>query len=172
MSNEFENPYAAPETSSEHVSLDEAGELAGRGTRLVAAILDTVLLLILLVPAMFVTGYMDRAMRQEVGWPEMLLQSALGIGLYLLMHGYTLATRGQSLGKVLLGIQIVDENSRQILSFGRLVGLRLLPIWVIALVPIIGNLFGLIDSLMIFSSRRQCLHDRIAGTLVIIKPRA
>lgn len=172
MSDDFENPYAAPETSNEHVSLDEQGELAGRGTRLVAAILDTILLLIILVPVMFTTGYMDRAMRQEVAMPELLMQSVLGIGVYLLMHGFTLASRGQSLGKVLLGIQIVDQNTRQILPFGRLVGLRLLPLWLLALVPIVGNLVGLIDALMIFSNRRQCLHDRIAGTLVIIKPRS
>jgi hypothetical protein len=34
-------------------------------------------------------------------------------------------------------------------------------------IPYVGNLYGLVDHLFIFGERRQCVHDKIADTIVI-----
>jgi len=37
----------------------------------------------------------------------------------------------------------------------------------LGLIPVIGYIFGLVDSLLIFGEPRQCLHDKFADTIVI-----
>ena len=37
----------------------------------------------------------------------------------------------------------------------------------IALVPLVGWMYGLLDVLMIFRDSRKCLHDNIADTIVV-----
>jgi uncharacterized RDD family membrane protein YckC len=49
-------------------------------------------------------------------------------------------------------------------SFSRLFWLRNFVTWIISLVP----LFGIVDSLFIFGESRQCLHDKIADTIVVV----
>jgi uncharacterized RDD family membrane protein YckC len=48
-------------------------------------------------------------------------------------------------------------------SLGRLILLRNVVVWVLSLIP----MFGIVDVLFIFGESRQCLHDRIADTIVI-----
>ena len=90
-----------------------------------------------------------------------------GCVLYLALHGYLLATRGQSLGKMAVQIKIVDYDTGQLLPFGKLVGFRLAPVWIVSQIPIIGGVLGLIDILFIFGEERRCVHDLIAGTKVV-----
>ena len=62
--------------------------------------------------------------------------------------------------------QIVSDSG-QPLNFGELYLKRYLVIQLLAILPFIGGLIGLIDTLLIFRSSRKCLHDDIAGTKVI-----
>lgn len=87
--------------------------------------------------------------------------------IFLLLHGYLLATRGQTIGKMLLGVRIVDYNTDQLLSFGKLIGLRVVPVWMVSLIPFAGGCLVLIDTLFIFGNERRCIHDLIAGTKVV-----
>ena len=66
----------------------------------------------------------------------------------------------------LIGIRIADLEGR-VPEFWRLIGLRYLPIMVVSVVPILGNILVLIDILFIFRSDRRCIHDMIAGTIVV-----
>jgi uncharacterized RDD family membrane protein YckC len=106
-------------------------------------------------------------MQQDVGLGEMIFQSVLGMALFLLVHGYLLATQGQTFGKMLLSVRIVDFETTEILPLGKLVGLRLVPIWIVSMIPYIGGLLCLIDVLFIFGDDRRCIHDLIAGTKVV-----
>jgi uncharacterized RDD family membrane protein YckC len=170
------NPYAAPAEAS---SMDfDAGreQLAGRVTRLGAAMLDGILMGLIVFPVQFMTGFFGRVQTQQAGLVEQLAMSLLGMGVYLLLNGYLLVTRGQSIGKLAGKIQIVDFQSGGLLPFLRVYVYRYLwslpLIFVVLLIPgpiddMLANVVILIDSLLIFRSDRRCLHDLIAGSKVV-----
>jgi uncharacterized RDD family membrane protein YckC len=81
-----------------------------------------------------------------------------------------LTMRGQTLGKLLLGIQVVRSTTDARAGFLRAVLLRsLLPIFVLFL-PHVGPFLLIADVLLIFRSDRRCLHDFIADTRVVRRP--
>ncbi|HEY4081916.1 MAG TPA: RDD family protein [Burkholderiaceae bacterium] len=85
--------------------------------------------------------------------------------LFLLINGWPLLTRGQTLGKMVCGTRIVRMDGSRV-DAGRLLlrqGLTLLT----KLLTGVSLLYSLIDSLMIYRSSRRCLHDTIADTKVI-----
>ncbi|EDN69981.1 conserved hypothetical protein, membrane [Beggiatoa sp. PS] len=84
----------------------------------------------------------------------------------LVINMITLYQNGQTVGKLMLSIKIVCvDGSRAGLL--RILFLRYFPIKLLFGIPAIGFLFYLIDTLLIFQSSRRCLHDLIAGTIVI-----
>jgi uncharacterized RDD family membrane protein YckC len=74
---------------------------------------------------------------------------------------YVLAN-GQSIGKRITGIKITRTDGSRA-SLGRIFWLRNVVNGLLSLIP----LYGLIDALFIFAETRQCLHDKIADTIVI-----
>lgn len=160
------NPY---QTSTEFAEKQVPGgtPLASRLTRLGAALLDALIGLAITAPVMILTGYFERAMNQQVSLVEVAVYSAGGMVVYLLLHGYLLATRGQTIGKMVVRVRIVDYNTDEILPFGKLFGLRVLPVWIAAMIPF-GGCLALIDVLFIFGSEQRCVHDLIAGTKVVV----
>jgi len=141
--------------------------LASRLARLGATIVDVIIALAIGLPIGFATGYLQRAMEQTASLGEMIVHGAGGMILFLMLHGYFLATRGQTIGKIAAGVRIVDYNSGQLLSFGKLIGLRYVPVWLVSAIPFAGGCLGLVDILFIFGNERRCVHDLIAGTKVV-----
>ncbi len=171
--NEEQNPYAPPEAETTVMSSTEAGvELASRGARLAAVLLDSVLIMVVTVPILFLMGVFGGAEEpvRELTLTENIVLAIVGIGWYFILNGYLLATNGQTVGKKLLDIKIVRKNGEKI-SFGRIVGLRMAPFWAIAYVPFLGGIISLIDALLIFRESRYCLHDDVADSMVIRDPR-
>lgn len=169
-----DNPYAAPTTSD--TGPVDGGELAGRFTRFAAALVDGLLLIVILGPIQYFTGFFQRVTQGQVTPGEQLLMGLLGVAVFLLLNGYLLATRGQTIGKVLTGIQIADVRTGGLLSFLRVYVFRylwMLPLVIItALIPgpqddLLVNLLSLVDALLIFGPARRCLHDYIAGSKVV-----
>ncbi|MBI2379936.1 MAG: RDD family protein [Gammaproteobacteria bacterium] len=159
------NPYATPEAS---LVTESATVLADRGTRLGAAIIDGLIMMALVLPVMYVSGYFALAMAGEqpslatqLGW------SLLGFTAFVLVQGKFLAQSGQTIGKKLLKIRIVTlEGDKP--EFKKLVGLRYLVPQLIAAIPLVGPVFGLANVLAIFGAERRCIHDYIAGTRVVV----
>ena len=145
----------------------ELPELASRLTRLGAVLVDAFIGIVITVPITILTGYLGRAMKQQVSPAELVLYSVLGFAIYMLLHGYLLATQGQSIGKMLLHVRIVDYSTGELLPLGKLVGLRLVPVWIVSMIPCVGGLLALFDILVIFGSEQRCIHDLIAGTKVV-----
>ena len=99
----------------------------------------------------------------------------LGIAGYLLVNGWLLYSRGQTLGKLMTKIQIVSANSGEVAPFWKLIVIRAwffallyLPlgysfVGLFALVPVIDHAFAL-------RSDRRCLHDLLCGTRVVQAP--
>ena len=93
-------------------------------------------------------------------------QFAVFVLILLALQGYLLATQGQTIGKKLLGIRIVRSDGSKV-DAARVIGLRYALIWALAVIPVVGWVFGLVDALMIFRDSRKCLHDNIADTIVV-----
>jgi len=83
----------------------------------------------------------------------------------VLVQGGFLVARGQTIGKKLVNIQIVRSKDGQNGGFVSNVLLRAIVNSFISLIP----LYLLIDTLFIFSDTKRCLHDRLAGTIVVKK---
>lgn len=169
------DPYQTPASSLDESNIAPPSldtHLAGRGARLGAAIIDGVIAGIVSVPLMFVTGVWGKAMNGAIGIVDMIIIQILGIVVYLLIHGKLLASSGQTVGKKLVGVKIVDHQTGGLLPLKKLVTHRLLPIWAVTIIPVVGNILVLVDALFIFKSDRRCIHDLIAGTKVVYAPKA
>ncbi len=173
------NPYAPPmEIGPIHVDSETfESNLAGRFTRLVATLVDGLLQIAITLPIQFATGYFARAQTQSVGVVEQLLEVVLSIVVMLGLNGYLLASRGQSIGKLLTKIQIVDAKSGTLLPFANVFVYRYfwsLPVAIIFIfIPgttddQILNIIVLLGILLIFGAERRCLHDYIAGSRVVL----
>lgn len=127
-------------------------ELATRKQRFLAALADAVI-----VGVPYIIGSLD-----VIPAPLRLLgvvSSLVLLGVQL----YRVSTQGQTLGKKLLGIRIVMKDTMEnggfvvnVLKRGFLNGL-------LSLIP--G--YFLVDSCFVFRDDRRCLHDMIAGTVVV-----
>jgi uncharacterized RDD family membrane protein YckC len=180
MNEDDANPYAAPAESSEppipEVPDSTGDVLAGRGLRFLSAMIDGILPAAIIVPIQFGTGFYQRTLSQQVTFTEQLAMALVGMAAFLICHGYLLITRGQSIGKYLLGLQIVDYATGQLLPPMRVYVYRYLwslPITITALLipgttdDTIFAYLLMIDPLFIFGEERRCLHDLIAGSKVV-----
>ena len=161
-----DNRFAPPLAHVEDVAETGTGTLAGRGIRLVAVLLDGVIaffafwILSLIAPLSWTPAPGASLVR------FFAVNGTVGFILFVILHGYLLATRGQTIGKALLKVRIVRSDGSRA-SLMRILGLRFLPTTVIGLIPLIGGLYAVIDSLLIFRESRRCLHDNIADTIVV-----
>lgn len=143
--------------------------LGTRWSRLGAALIDLVigigayLAATPLVVAML--GLLSRNQLANGLW-MMAGSQALGFLLFVLLHGWWLLRRGQTIGKRIVGLRILRPDG-QPASGWRLLGLRYGSGFLMMLVPLVGPLYALVDVLLIFGPQRRCLHDSIAGTIVV-----
>ena len=142
-------------------------ELASRWRRLFGAILDAIILYLMILPFMFGTGYLERAMENNMTMAEPYYWSLAGFVIYCIVNGYTLHIRGQTLGKMMVATQIVSASGHQLLPLWKILLLRWLPVGILSSIPVIGAVLGLLNVLMIFANDKRCGHDHIAGTIVI-----
>jgi len=159
--------YAPPQAEVADVVARDTLELAERGTRFGAAIIDILVAMAatwaitLLTPWSPFSGIASRGLMMTA-----LLNTVVGYLIFLVVQGYLLATRGQTIGKMMVSIRIVRSSGERA-SFPRLVGLRYGVLTLANLIPVAGPLFGVVDALLIFRESRKCLHDNIADTIVV-----
>jgi uncharacterized RDD family membrane protein YckC len=173
-----QNRYAPPSAEVSDAP-EEAGELAGRGTRLVAAILDGLIFMLLFYTPIFVTiggtAFMQASTSGQMAIWRVIgaalfssggIVALIGLIVFATLNIYFVTKNGQSIGKKLMGIKLVRTDGSKA-GLGRIFWLRNAIGFVIGVIPLVGGLYSLIDSLMIFSEPRRCVHDRIADTIVI-----
>ncbi len=170
-----QSTYETPATTSEESGTPGGPELAGRGRRLGAYIIDTIIAGIVLVAvAYFNPGPLGITMLDIVRDPMTQQMSTAGsiafVIIFMAINSYLLLTKGQTLGKLALGIRIVDAASNGAATAVKLLGLRYVLVMLVAVIPIIGGLLGVVDFLFIFREDRRCVHDLIAGTKVVSNP--
>jgi uncharacterized RDD family membrane protein YckC len=168
------NPFAPPETADFVDENREGGPpLAGLGARLGGAILDGLLLAPVTFGLMFayLSGQGGFAALDQMSAVEQvklnLIVGVAGVAWYLVLNGYLLANKGQTVGKLVCRTRIVDAQTGQRVSFWRIILRRWLLIQLIVFIPIIGPLTNLVGILMIFRENRRCLHDVLADTKVV-----
>jgi uncharacterized RDD family membrane protein YckC len=160
-----QNPYRPPE--AEIVEPIQYGQLAGRGERLLAVLLDTLIMLVIMLPIMFVTGYWKTVTRgHPPDFSTQLLYGSIGLVVFILVQSYPLNASGQTWGKRAMKIRIADMQGGKP-AFSNLMLKRYLAIQVVGFVPWAGGIVAWVDALMIFRADRRCGHDFIAGTQVV-----
>jgi uncharacterized RDD family membrane protein YckC len=168
------DPYQAPQAAAWMPTLppevDEA--LAGRWERLAAALLDGVLMCVVVLPVMYFGGFFSALFSALRDGEQMALGlvygwAAVSFILFVAVQGYPLYRSGQTWGKKLTGIRIVDRDG-DVPPLGQLLLMRYFIGAVLTRVPFLGSLYGLVDSLFIFREDRRCIHDLIAGTRVVV----
>ena len=161
-----DNPYAPPRAKVSDVSdsSDEL-ELAGRGVRLGAALLDGVVFMALVyIPLIFAGAFGSISSGGEPHFsPIAGLLALAGLVVWAWFTILYVSRNGQSIAKKWLGIKVVRTDGSQA-SLGRIFWLRNIVNGLLGIIP----LYGLIDALLIFSDNRQCIHDKIADTIVVV----
>jgi uncharacterized RDD family membrane protein YckC len=155
--------YQAPQV--ELVDSQQPALKASRLRRLFASMIDSLLMSVIVLPAMFLGGLFELAATAPMSWGYSIKTGALAAIVFLLLNGLLLIQRGQTLGKMMLSIKIVKEDCSAADASTLLI--RYAVYFMGNLIPVIGALFGLVNVLFIFGDRKQCLHDRIASTIVV-----
>jgi uncharacterized RDD family membrane protein YckC len=143
---------------------------ASPGARLWAAVLDAWLAAVCLGPgygllllARTQSGLHARAL--VYGALAFIAASALALLTY---QALLLARQGQTWGKVQAGVRIVRYPNAEPVGLGRSLGLRLLLNGILVTqTSCFGWYYGLADAMFILGPEGRCIHDRLAGTMVV-----
>ena len=171
----------------------KVGELASPVSRLAAIIIDGFLigmiagpillvLFLFLAPQFFDTAALQEAFSREPTTAEeqQALQNAFSnmlagiIKFYLIampiayclpiaLYAWMVTKSGQTPGKKFCKIRIVTSDTKQLPGFVKGVLIRSWASQVVYAIPFVA----LIGLLMIFGKKHQCLHDLMAGTIVV-----
>jgi uncharacterized RDD family membrane protein YckC len=98
--------------------------------------------------------------------PIIVAPAAVGGLAWCIITLRLVSRNGQTIAKKLLGIKVVRADGSPA-SLGRIFWLRNVVNGLISAVPILGYFYSIIEVLFIFGETRQCLHDRIADTIVV-----
>ena len=141
-------------------------ELAGRGARLLAQIIDGLAGCVVALPG---AGLMIMGGGGKSQMMMLMGMGLLGIALLgmVIVQLYLLITRGQTVGKKLMNVKIVDYLDETNPGFVKVFLLRALVNGIIGAIPIVGFIYALVDICFIFRADRRCIHDLIAGTKVV-----
>ena len=165
------NPYAPPRANVYDVN-NATGEVpADRGTRLVAAILDGLIFGAMVYLPLIIGGAITGAFASAGRSGPVNAAALFGVGGFFALAGLIVwiwltvkfvNANGQSIAKKMLGIKVVRTDGSPA-SLGRIFWLRNFVNGLLGLIPF----YGAIDALLIFSEQRQCIHDKLADTIVI-----
>lgn len=161
---------APPAFAPVAVSTDHT-ELATRLSRLGAALLDSIFSGIFLCPGFIVLGMAGAFSDMNSPNTPLLIAGVGLIGLAALaligIQLYLLATRGQTVGKKLVNIKIVDFETGQNPGLVKSFLMRSFVNGLIGAVPVVGGIYTIVDICFIFRDDQRCIHDLLAGTKVV-----
>lgn len=160
------NRFAPPGTHVQDVEAADGLQLASRGQRFAAALIDGLLAIALSLAVMLPMYGTEYFALVKVSKYAVLNGMIVYLAIFWSIEGWFLYQRSQTLGKMALGIRIVRPDGGYA-TFGRSFGLRMVALGLVGWIPFIGPFVGFIDALFIFGSSRRCLHDYVADTIVV-----
>ena len=164
------NLYAPPGAVVADIGgVDALAERAGPGTRLGATILDGIIFSVMVYLPLLVTVFSMEAAEDGGSNPVLIgggIITLAGLIAWCWLTIKYVARNGQSIAKKLLHIKVVRRDGSRA-SVSRIFWLRNVVNSLIGMVPLLGILYTIVDALFIFAESRQCLHDKIADTIVV-----
>ena len=153
--------------------------IASIGKRLLGALIDNLLMLLAMFPALRhlnaeilaqqgqTAADLQALIEKTVPSNSLMLTGGLMFGM-LVLQGFLIITRGQSIGKIIMKTRIVDKTTQVKTGIMNSFVIRTLLINLGYNLPVVGLLIVLVDlGMMLFSEQRVSLHDRLANTLVL-----
>jgi uncharacterized RDD family membrane protein YckC len=165
--------------------------VASRVSRLVAAIIDKLLIVGTAVPGAICLMVADVNLTGSQLRPTNLVVAVVALALLALLplpltiyQIVLISLDGQTIGKRLAGLRMVKTDEEWVPGFvdgwllrAFLFDLAVAVPWIVYLfvpgadswivLPILGTVFFVLDTVLIFGSNSRCLHDWVAGTKVI-----
>ncbi|MCE2528102.1 MAG: RDD family protein [Actinomycetia bacterium] len=152
----------------------EVRDLASPGKRLVARIIDIVIIGFIVV-VLSIVGFVGVVLGSATD-EQALAGMALFVGfgglalfsiLLLLYEPTLIAVRGQTLGKMAMNIMVVRAEDGGVPGWGKALGRWVLP-GLLALIPVAGGLLSLLVYIsLLWDDRRQGWHDKMGTTVVV-----
>ncbi len=176
---DFPEFAASPPTLAPAVLPVAETDLADRGLRLLARILDEIFSLLAALPGLAMLGwsFVQTLLTNQGDALDQIENSDSAAGVLVLVLGllaitilqiWLLSTRGQTLAKIVFGLRVVKvaDGARPGFVHGWL--LRNFVPGLAGLAPLgLGFVFAIVDACFIFRQDRRCLHDFIASTRVV-----
>jgi len=141
-------------------------ELATVGRRWGGIIIDNLLLQFAVIPLVFLPamgigalGAATEASEEAMGGLMLGLVFLLALGLPIVYEGFMVQAKGQTLGKMAVGIKVVNPDGTDV-SAGQAWGRA-------AVKTALGSCLGLSFLPALFTKDRTCVHDMVAKTRVV-----
>ena len=162
------NPYESPRAAIVPAVHDT--NLASRGSRLGASLIDGVIGMLAVGPLMYFSGYFAVIFAaadagQQPPLATQFMWAAISFAVWVAIHLVPLKN-GQTWGKKAVGIRIVTMGGAQP-GLGVLLGRHVFSV-AMHLIPFVGRFLTMADVLFIFRRDKRCLHDLVAGTQVVV----
>lgn len=164
------NPYAPPRAEVRDIAGGRS-ETAGRGTRLAGAVIDSLIFCAMVYLPFYVFVGLNAVLSGGPRSDQPATHPLIDIGVFLALVGLVtwcvltilyVARNGQSIAKKILGIKVVRSDGSRA-TLGRIFWLRNFINLLLTIIPF----YGLVDALVIFGEHHQCVHDKIADTIVV-----
>lgn len=162
------NPYAPPQAAVLDVDEPRTSTTpADRATRLGAIILDSIIFMGMVYLPLLLTIGLATSRRDVSDTANTIaivgvVLAAAGLVAWSWLTIVYVNRNGQSIAKKITGIKVVRSDGSPA-ALGRIFWLRNIVNGLLGLIP----LYAVIDALFIFAESRQCLHDKIADTIVV-----
>ncbi|MEU8579454.1 RDD family protein [Streptomyces abikoensis] len=160
-----QSPYYPPPMPPMGAGGPPPQALAGQGARLGARILDGIFVVVLMIVPLLISGAI-RATADGAAPLASLVMIVGMIAVFLLYEPLMLSKSGSTFGKRICGIRVARLSDGQNLSYGGALW-RMFSSYLMGFVP----LLGLLNILWCLwdSPYRQCLHDKAASSVVVLR---
>ncbi|NOR57901.1 MAG: hypothetical protein GQ474_05190 [Sulfurimonas sp.] len=141
--------------------------LASRWSRFWASMVDGILMALITTPVFYFTGGLQEVdgdiVEQSITYD--VIMAIFGIFVFIILNYNFLIKNGQTIGKKILKIKIVDLDNK--LPTKNILLNRYLVYFLPGHIPVIGSWLSIINILFIFGKEKRCVHDFIAKTRVV-----